>query len=173
MKKFKDFLYDKNDIFIALLILAVAALLITWRMDAIMEYPKTLISDTEDTSTEIDKDSDEQPAEDDASSDGQDAEDSNDDSSNTDDEQTDASASSTALWENGVLSKAVTVSVSGDSAAEAVQCLVKAGLFDDYAEYQSVCEKAGLDHQKISAGKFDFAKGSSKAAIAKAVNWGK
>ena len=31
MKKFKDFLYDKNDILIALLILIVAALIITWR----------------------------------------------------------------------------------------------------------------------------------------------
>ena len=33
MKKFKDFLYDKNDILIALLILIVAALIITWRMN--------------------------------------------------------------------------------------------------------------------------------------------
>ena len=45
MKKFKDFLYDKNDILIALLILVAAALLIIWRMEAIMEYPKTLLSD--------------------------------------------------------------------------------------------------------------------------------
>ena len=49
MKKFKDFLYDKNDIIIALLILVVASLLIIWRMEAIMEYPKTLISDTDNT----------------------------------------------------------------------------------------------------------------------------
>ena len=54
MKKFKDFLYDKNDIIIALLILVIASLLIIWRMEAIMEYPKTLISDTESTSTELD-----------------------------------------------------------------------------------------------------------------------
>lgn len=44
MKKFKDFLYDKNDILIALLILIVAALIITWRMNAIMEYPSTILN---------------------------------------------------------------------------------------------------------------------------------
>ena len=43
MKKFKDFLYDKNDILIAVLILVVAASIIAWRMDVILQYPKQLI----------------------------------------------------------------------------------------------------------------------------------
>ena len=43
MKKFKDFLYDKNDIFIALLILLAASLIIIWRMNAIIDYPKELV----------------------------------------------------------------------------------------------------------------------------------
>ena len=43
MKKFKDFLYDKNDILIAVLILVVAAAIIAWRMDVILQYPKQLI----------------------------------------------------------------------------------------------------------------------------------
>ena len=38
MKKFKDFLYDKNDILIAVLILVVAAAIIAWRMDVILQY---------------------------------------------------------------------------------------------------------------------------------------
>ena len=44
MKKLKDFIYDKNDIIIAALILAAAALIIAWRMDVILQYPKELIN---------------------------------------------------------------------------------------------------------------------------------
>ena len=49
MKKFKDFLYDKNDILIALLILVAAAFLILWRMEAIMAYPQTVFSSGDDS----------------------------------------------------------------------------------------------------------------------------
>ena len=47
MKKFKDFIYDKNDIIIAVLILAVAALIIFWRLSVILEYPKQLLGNDE------------------------------------------------------------------------------------------------------------------------------
>ena len=49
MKKFKDFIYDKNDIIIAVLILAVAALIIFWRLNVILEYPKQLLGNDEPT----------------------------------------------------------------------------------------------------------------------------
>lgn len=39
MKKLKDFFYDKNDIIIVLLIVAIAALIIYTRIDSIMSYP--------------------------------------------------------------------------------------------------------------------------------------
>ena len=51
MKGLKDFLYDKNDILIALLILVLAAFLIAWRMDVIMAYPETLAEQTDTTDT--------------------------------------------------------------------------------------------------------------------------
>ncbi len=44
MNWFKNFLYDKGDIFIALIIFALAAIIILWRVDAIMDYPKELVS---------------------------------------------------------------------------------------------------------------------------------
>lgn len=173
MKKFKDFLYDKNDIIIALLILVIASLLIIWRMEAIMEYPKTLISDTESTSTELDSATDEGQTQDPAAGDTSDQGSSDQDAQDgdgPDSSQSDTGGTS-ALWSNGVLSRDVEVKVSGSSAAEAVECLVAAGLFDDYADYQSACTSAGLDHQKVSAGTFTFTKGSAKTDIAKAVNW--
>ena len=39
MKKIRDFIYDYNDIFVALLIIAVAAIVIVWRVNSIMDYP--------------------------------------------------------------------------------------------------------------------------------------
>ncbi len=42
MERFKDFLYSKNDIVVAFIILLLALTLISFRIKAIMEYPKTL-----------------------------------------------------------------------------------------------------------------------------------
>ena len=42
MRKLKDFFYDKNDIIIVLIILAVAAFIIYTRIETIMEYPEEL-----------------------------------------------------------------------------------------------------------------------------------
>ena len=55
MNKLKDIFYDKNDILVALIILAIAAVIIFWRVDVIMAYPETLVAetlknDTDDTS---------------------------------------------------------------------------------------------------------------------------
>ena len=54
MNKIKDLIYNKSDILIALLILAVAALIIMWRLGIILEYPKEVIGgpDTENVLTE-------------------------------------------------------------------------------------------------------------------------
>ena len=48
MNKIKDILYNKSDILIAILILAIAALIIFWRLGVILEYPKEVIG-TNDT----------------------------------------------------------------------------------------------------------------------------
>lgn len=38
MRKIKDFFYDYNDVFVALLIIAVAGFIIFWRVNAVMSY---------------------------------------------------------------------------------------------------------------------------------------
>ena len=40
MKKLKDIIYDYNDVLVALLIVAVAAGVIYWRVNVVMAYPK-------------------------------------------------------------------------------------------------------------------------------------
>ena len=77
-----------------------------------------------------------------------------------------------SLWQADVLAKDVEVEVTGNSAFAAIQCLIDKGLFEDYAEYQRICEENGLDHEKVKAGTFTFKKGSTKNDIAKEMNWG-
>lgn len=42
MKKLKDLIYDYNDIFVAILIVILAGLIISWRISDIMAYPQYL-----------------------------------------------------------------------------------------------------------------------------------
>lgn len=171
MKKLKDFIYDKNDIIIAALILAAAALIIAWRMDVILQYPKELIN-ADDPAVEEPIGGGTQP--DDTNTGDKPADntgaDNNDNSGTTGGDNSNP-AQPARLWVDGKLSKDVEVDVTGTTALAAVQCLIDAGLFSDYAEYQSACDGQGLDHEKVSAGTFTFAKGSTKAQVARKINW--
>lgn len=51
MNKIKDFFYNKNDLIIVLLILVLAAGLIYYHVEKIMEYPQTLAAQTTVTET--------------------------------------------------------------------------------------------------------------------------
>ena len=165
MKKLKDFIYDKNDVIIAVLILAVAALVISWRLNVILEYPTQLLGADEPAVENPVNNSDtaDTPSDNDDKSDDGDGQDNNQSADN---------AQELPLWQGGVLTKDVEVEVSGNSASAAIQCLIDEGLFDDYAEYQQICDENGLDHEKVKAGTFKFNKGSTKKDIAKKMNWG-
>lgn len=175
MDKLKDFIYDKNDVIVAALILIVAALIITWRMHVILEYPKTLISDSD---TQVEESVDNDAAKADAQS-GADADADGDNSGDVAADNTQDSASNAPsdtqtamqLWTDGKLTQDVEVTVDGATASAAVQCLVDKELFADYAEYRSLCETLGLNHEKVSGGTFTFEKGSTKEQIAKKINW--
>jgi len=156
MNKFKDFLYDKSDILIALAILLVAALIIAWRLSAIVEYPKEII-DNNDNSTEYTEDETQK------------------DEGTTDppadppkDEEEDAPQPD-ALWSSdGLLTRDVTVTWSGSYAMEIIQCAVDAGLFEDYDEYANICLNNGItDPENIPwTESSTFAAGSSKVDVA-------
>jgi len=45
MNRIKDFLYNKNDIFIAVVVVALAAIIILWRMNVIIDYPQQLVNE--------------------------------------------------------------------------------------------------------------------------------
>ena len=179
MKKFKDFIYDKNDIIIAVLILAVAALIIAWRLDVILQYPKQLINNDADTNVsepaDNSGDNTDTPADNkDTSDDNADtpADNSSDgDNSNSGDNANNGDSTPAQLWVGGKLSRDIEVDVTGTTASAAVQCLIDKGLFTDYSEYQKACENLGLNHEKVSAGTMTFTKGSTKADVARKINW--
>lgn len=56
MNKIKDILYDKNDILVALLIVAIAALVIYTRIEVIMDYPQIQAAAAESSSQAETKD---------------------------------------------------------------------------------------------------------------------
>ena len=54
MNKIKDLIYDYNDIFVALLIIAVAGAIIFWRVSGIMAYPDYLAGKGQAQTGEVD-----------------------------------------------------------------------------------------------------------------------
>jgi hypothetical protein len=57
MKRFKDLVYDYNDIFVAILIVVIAGAVIFWRIDAIMAYPEHMAEiNAGETSGDLDLD---------------------------------------------------------------------------------------------------------------------
>lgn len=172
MEKLKDFLYDKNDILIAFLVLVFAALLIIWRMNVIMDYPEKMFAEEGMSDSSV-VGGEEDDSEGDDSQSGSPTQPDQDDESAADADQGGGSddAAPSSLWADGRLTREVEVDVYGNSAMAAVNCLVDAGLFTDYAEYQRICEDTGLNHEKVSAGTLTFAAGTTKQEIARKVNW--
>lgn len=175
MKKLKDILYDYNDILIALAIMVIAALLIMWRISAIVEYPREFISDNTEVSEPAGENGESGESGENGESGNPAGEEGEGDEPADDpaDEPADEPAEeSSSLWEGGVLTCDVQVSVSGGSSAtDAIQRLIDAGLFKDYAEYQAICDELGLNHQMVGAGIFVFDKGSTKTDVARVINW--
>lgn len=175
MNKIKDIIYNKSDVLVALLILAIAAAVIVWRLDVILTYPKELLSggDGEGIITTVDDDeTGDDVTGDDSGNAGQTDPDSGETGSDPGQVDVDEPDTPTELWEDDKLTRDVKVDVHGNYASAAVQCLVDAGLFDDYADYKRVCDNAGFDDEKVKAGEFTFKKGSTKKDIAKKINWG-
>ena len=216
MNKIKDIIYDKSDILIAILILALAAIIILWRLGIILEYPKQIVGTDDPTNvlTEPTEEGESGDATDTGDSgdtaetgdgedtgdsgdaaetgDGEDAGDSGDTAETGDGEDTGDSGDATdsgdgedsgdsgesepavttqAQWDGDKLAKDLEVTLTGTTASAAVQCMVDAGIYADYAEYQKVCQENGWDHEKMRAGVFTFKKGTSKKDITREVNW--
>ena len=140
-RTFRDFMYDKNDILIAFLIIVVAMLIIGWCVKNVMNYPNTLDSVTtaEKVQSAVEEES----------------------------QKKGESDQKMAVWKNGKLQETLTVEVASDSKEAAVNSLITAGLFKTAKQFSKYCRKAGVSEADIKTGTFTFKKGSSHVQIVK------
>jgi len=183
MKRIKDFLYNWNDIIIVLCIVILAALVIYWRVNVIMNYPLTLATETTRTS-QADGDADKDGAGKDSStsivpgnsSSGGESSPPSDGSSPVGSDNGSATGKSPAdgaVWKDGVLRSNMEVTVeSSGTASGAVQSLVEAGLFESFDEFASIASERGYDPSYIVAGIYTFSAGSSQDDIVDVVMTG-
>jgi hypothetical protein len=54
-RTFSDFLYENNDIILAIVIIALTAIIVAWRFGVIMNYPQTINIDKAAQQTEQQK----------------------------------------------------------------------------------------------------------------------
>lgn len=152
MKKrhsFRDFYYDHSDIVLAVLILCIAAVVIVWRINIIVDYPNTL----QDISGVVQTTGQQEAADTAAKDDGKKG------------QQTAVIAS----WADDKLAEDFTVKVKGKKTAKRIACLVNAGLFTSDVDYQSVCEAAEVNSLDIKEGSFTFKAGTTKEDIVKEI----
>lgn len=187
MEKLKDFFYDKNDLVVALIIITIAGLLIVWRVNVIMNYPKIMAAEIVTQQEELGNEpggssgAENQPAGD-GSSDGSagqsgDADQNNgtDPSGNDDPNSSEpnnpgssANQGGTPAGNSGAAAPAVTsrsITIPpGSSGTKIAQILVDAGLISSAASFNEAVTAAGAD-TKLKAGTFTIPAGASAAEI--------
>ncbi|MDO4546246.1 MAG: DUF5684 domain-containing protein [Bacillota bacterium] len=134
---FKDFLYDKNDIIVVLVIIAVAGFVIYTRIGAIMDYPRILAEQAAATETE-------ETTEETSAS----------DESFTEDSGSNASAA-------GTVSLTITDS---DTSATVSEKLQEAGLISSADEFRSYISTMNKQNS-LQSGTFQIPSGSSDEEI--------
>ncbi len=159
MNKLKDILYDKNDLLVVVVILAIAALIIFNRVDAIMAYPQTMLAENE-----ADKD---EPV---LSSDLTGNEDPQ--NPNTDENKpADAPSNGEGVDKNTDQTPADSSNVNysvyieaGSTGLKIAQTLVDCGLIKDKAAFINAVTAASAEN-KLKAGNFIVPAGSTPAQI--------
>lgn len=149
-RSIRDFNYNHSDIFLAIIILLIAAVLIVWRIDVIMDYPKTL--NTEAIAADL-----------------QAADTSGGTTSTGNTEKTTTTGSLKATWNGDALAEDFSVKLKGKSSGDDIQTLINAGLFLNLTDFNNTCKEAGLKVGKLKKGTYTFEAGMTKEEIVKKV----
>lgn len=160
MKKLRDFIYDYNDIFVALVIIVIAGALIFWRVGAIMSYPDYLAS----KQTEISADGDLDPSQIDLTPDDVD-DDLNENPDEIDSETTPPDGSGGTGGSTGPTPPADRKFEvpSGSSADKVGDLLVQAGYISNKADFMSAIRGK---ETSVKAGSFTIPEGATPQEIA-------
>lgn len=148
-RSFRDFYYDHSDAFLALIILIVAGFLILWRINIIMEYPKTINITSNKTTTFGGATKPE--------------------TSETEKVDAESSGSTKATWKGNKLAENFTVELKDKVTEKAIQTLVDAGLFTSDVDFKNVCKSTKRDSRSLKVGKYTFEKGMKKEDIIKRI----
>lgn len=172
MNRIKDFIYDKNDLLIALLIVVAASFLITSRIDTIMAYPATLAAELTTPGGEVVPEVPDTSVLDPTETDTD--EDTPDDSIETDpgnepaDPGTDTGGTNTAIGDQTTGEPSVTqVSIYieyGATGSDIAQLLVDSGLIADKNVFYDAVAAAGAD-TRLQAGSFKIPSNATPAEI--------
>ena len=151
MNKIKDILYDKNDILVALLILAVAALIICSKVDTIMNYPEHLAQQNSSSITQAEGDTEAMLDE---------------ETQNTDDSDQQNTQKGNEKEGTTKTGETVTFVISSGASTQAIaDNLMDEGLIKNSNDFVNYLVNAHLD-TKIVAGTFKIPEGSSISEIA-------
>ena len=163
--KFRDFLYNTSDVWVTAVILIAALIIIGWRVNVIMAYPKHMTSGNVKTTAEVKKDAQKKQS----ASSVPDSKSSEAKSSDT--ESSDSSSAVRAEYKDGRLVKTITIKLETGSLTYAMRQLKSYGLYDSAHEYRLCCRQQGRKPSDIKAGTHTFKKGWTKAKIARALTY--
>ncbi|GAB1476786.1 hypothetical protein MASR2M70_16220 [Bacillota bacterium] len=160
MNRIKDFIYDKNDLLVALIIVAAAALLIMSRVEIIMAYPTSLEAELYAAGDEIKPDIQQKPKP--PSSD--DLGDETDAAAgNQTGEGTEAAESDNPPADENVGSISIYIEY-GATGSQIAQLLIDSGLIPNKEAFYDAVTAAGAD-TKLQAGNFKIPANATPAEI--------
>lgn len=165
MKKLKDAFYDINDIMVALIIVALAALVIVTNIDSILAYPSSIAEEIEVPEEETPTTYAENPPVTDP-----DSSDSTDDQQGTgttgagiDDSDADGGGTSGNPGTDEVENYSVYIN-SGSTGDQIADILIGVGLFKDRQQFRDAVAVAGVEG-KLKAGNFIIPSDSTPAEV--------
>lgn len=138
----KDKWYTINDIILALIIITVAAIIIFWRFDILMQYPDQLAKNNAKRQTEMDKK-----------------------------DETNSSKSSAIkmgkAFKDGQLIDNVNITILEGNDEAAFKDLIDKNLFDNYAQFEDALKSLNLSVDMVRRGTMGFTKGTSVETLLK------
>jgi len=163
MKKLKDAFYDLNDIMVALVIVALAALVIVTNIDSILAYPSSIAEEINVPEKETPTNYAENPPVTDP-----DNSDSDDDQQGTtgagiDDPDADGGGTSGNPGTGEVVNYSVYIN-SGSTGDQIADILIEVGLFKDKQQFRDAVAAAGAEG-KLRAGNFIIPSDSTPAEV--------
>jgi hypothetical protein len=172
MNKIKDFIYDKNDLLIALLIVIAAAFIITSGVDEIMAYPEThageaVVAGGDDISLVPQKPAEPSHSPDDEATTTDGPEDQEAGSAKPNDGSSGSEAGEQGTGEQPVVPVSIYIEY-GATGSEIAQLLIDSGLIDNKEAFYDAVAAAGAD-TRLQAGTFKIPANATPAEIIKII----